>query len=480
MLIVALLASTASMMPAALAEETAAPPPGTAAPPTTAPPVATEPTAPAPPSATTTTTVAVTPAPAAPPPRVPARQVRRIKVTRDITFPIVFPSKYGSSFGYCRDNCTREHHGVDIFTYRWKGGPVVAAHSGIVEKAEVYGRQDFCSVYLRGFDGWQTRYVHLNTDHPATDDGDWTDGCLAPGIEVGAYVERGQILGWVGDSGNAEHTVPHIHFEIRTPRGLPVDPYRSLRYADRVRYTAIPLDVPEMAAVQLSEIVFPNGSSVVYVTSIDAGAEDGIGLPWHASLSGPVLLIGSDGLAEETRTEIARLGPMAIVVLDRSSPVSTPAQADLAALAQTVEHMPFPDAMSRTEAPIAGGLPRVLRVEDPPMRVVTVETTAGVSTEVSVATAELAEGIATLRYVSDERISRKRGRSVWSGPGRSGARGRVYYQEGDRWIRFARDEAPETAPELGIVIVAGNRELTEPTLNFLRSLAAVGIQPVWR
>ena len=49
-------------------------------------------------------------------------------------------------------------------------------------------------------------------------------------------MEAGQIIGWVGDSGNAEFTPPHLHFEIRMPNGLPVDPYKSLKAAKRIRY----------------------------------------------------------------------------------------------------------------------------------------------------------------------------------------------------------------------------------------------------
>ncbi|MEN8238968.1 MAG: peptidoglycan DD-metalloendopeptidase family protein [Actinomycetota bacterium] len=155
--------------------------------------------------------------------------VERIEVVRDIVFPIVGRAGYYDGFGACRDGCTREHHGVDIGTYGWKGLPVVASHDGTVIRTTYDQRLAGCAVILRGDDGWESRYVHLNTDFPGTD----TDGysCLAPGIELGAEVVAGQILGWVGDSGNAENTIPHIHFEIRTPEGIPVNAYESLKAA---------------------------------------------------------------------------------------------------------------------------------------------------------------------------------------------------------------------------------------------------------
>jgi peptidoglycan hydrolase-like protein with peptidoglycan-binding domain len=40
------------------------------------------------------------------------------------------------------------------------------------------------------------------------------------------------LIGWVGDSGNAESTSPHLHFELRDPSDVIVNPYRALRTAE--------------------------------------------------------------------------------------------------------------------------------------------------------------------------------------------------------------------------------------------------------
>ncbi|RPI21231.1 MAG: M23 family metallopeptidase, partial [Actinobacteria bacterium] len=134
-----------------------------------------------------------------------APPVSRIRVVRALTFPVVGPARYEDAFGDCRDDCNRAHHGIDIFSNGWKGVPVVAAHSGIVERAEVYGKRSTCAIHIRAADGWETRYLHLNTDTPGTDDGAYREGCAAPGVTVGSYVAAGQIIGWLGDSGNAEY-----------------------------------------------------------------------------------------------------------------------------------------------------------------------------------------------------------------------------------------------------------------------------------
>lgn len=114
-----------------------------------------------------------------------------------------------SSFGAPRDGGRRRHHGADLFARR--GTPVVAAAAGVVLWRGTTPRGGRV-VYTVGRRGALLYYAHLET---------W-----APHLAPGDPVARGTLLGFVGDSGNARGTRPHLHFEAR-PLALalaPVDP----------------------------------------------------------------------------------------------------------------------------------------------------------------------------------------------------------------------------------------------------------------
>ena len=104
---------------------------------------------------------------------------------------------------------------------------VYAAADGVVRYVGV-NRLSGRNVKIDHIGGWSSYYVHLNNDNPDTDDGDapWSL-TVAPGVEEGMRVEAGQLIGWVGDSGNAETTTPHTHFELRHD-GSAIDPYEIL------------------------------------------------------------------------------------------------------------------------------------------------------------------------------------------------------------------------------------------------------------
>lgn len=150
------------------------------------------------------------------PPMLPATRYRMV-------FPLAGPLEVLSVFGAERDNGERSHKGVDLAAPRLT--PVLAVKDGVVSRAN----HESVGVVIRHFDGWTSWYLHLNNDTVGTDDGKGRG--IAPGLEVGDFVAAGQVIGWVGDSGNAEPTPPHLHFELRNRWGEAIDPLLSLRSA---------------------------------------------------------------------------------------------------------------------------------------------------------------------------------------------------------------------------------------------------------
>ncbi|MEX2653209.1 MAG: M23 family metallopeptidase [Acidimicrobiia bacterium] len=156
----------------------------------------------------------------------------------DGIYPMVFPIQGGAyrltdSFGDPRAG--HLHEGEDIMTDGVKGLLVVAAAGGTVGWMANQQGGNCCAMQIEHDDGWATRYIHLNNDTQNPDGSYSDDGQgwgFAPGIGPGVRVEAGQVIGYVGDSGNAENVGPHLHFELRNPDGVAVDPYASLLAAE--------------------------------------------------------------------------------------------------------------------------------------------------------------------------------------------------------------------------------------------------------
>ncbi len=113
-----------------------------------------------------------------------------------------------SFFGDPRDTGRRKHHGIDIFASRHT--PVIApSHSNVnrVGEGKIGGR------YVWLYDS--KRSMHLYFAHLETQE-----------VSSQTKVVAGQIIGTVGNSGNARSTRPHLHFGIY--RNGPIDPWHFI------------------------------------------------------------------------------------------------------------------------------------------------------------------------------------------------------------------------------------------------------------
>src|SRR5919109_5214921 len=149
-------------------------------------------------------------------------------------FPVVGNVTFTDDFGDPRPG--GQHEGNDVMSRRHQ--PAIAFERGRVEK-HVGSTLGTCMLYLHGHSGMTYVYIHLNNDVGTTNDND--GGCRngvswAPSLRDGDFVRRGQLVGYVGDSGDADGIQPHLHFEIRRPNGSPINPYEYLRKAKRLLY----------------------------------------------------------------------------------------------------------------------------------------------------------------------------------------------------------------------------------------------------
>jgi Ca2+-binding RTX toxin-like protein len=152
------------------------------------------------------------------------------KVDYPLVFPVDAPATTGGRTHFWDSRPSGIHHAQDIMADKMT--PVFAVADGTVRYVNWSSNPNdlnpdrCCSLSITHDDGWGSVYIHLNNDTEGTDDGEgWG---IAPGILPGTHVERGQLIGWVGDSGNAENTMPHLHFELIDYYGTYVDAYPSL------------------------------------------------------------------------------------------------------------------------------------------------------------------------------------------------------------------------------------------------------------
>ena len=147
-------------------------------------------------------------------------------------FPIAGPASFTSDFNEGRSG-GRLHAGNDLFGEH--GTPLVAVDDGQVRSGRDPLGGNVLNLYAT--DGTRYYYAHLNA---------FTDGATTL-VDPPAprMVRAGEIVGFLGNTGNAKTTAPHVHFEIHPANGPAIDPFPSLQNAPRM---SDPRVAPSVAA----------------------------------------------------------------------------------------------------------------------------------------------------------------------------------------------------------------------------------------
>ncbi|MCC6832147.1 MAG: peptidoglycan DD-metalloendopeptidase family protein [Thermoleophilia bacterium] len=147
-------------------------------------------------------------------------------------FPVAGETSYGDDYGAARAG-TGWHQGNDLFAA--VGTPVVAVADGTISKVG-WNTLGGNRLWLTDTAGTGYYYAHLSAYAPVAFDG--------------SQVRAGEVIAYVGNTGQAATTPPHLHFEVH-PGGMdadPVDPYALLRAWESGGVTAFAADTAVEAA----------------------------------------------------------------------------------------------------------------------------------------------------------------------------------------------------------------------------------------
>ena len=136
----------------------------------------------------------------------------------------VTPHHLTNSWGNPRDGGRRKHRGIDIFAPR--GTAVVAVADGIITYIGDQPKGGHC-LWLTTENGTSFYYAHLDR---------W-----AAGLYEGMEVRSGDLLGYVGNTGNARTTPPHLHFGINDNDEM-VNPYPVLTRASVIQRARVAVE----------------------------------------------------------------------------------------------------------------------------------------------------------------------------------------------------------------------------------------------
>jgi murein DD-endopeptidase MepM/ murein hydrolase activator NlpD len=135
-------------------------------------------------------------------------------------FPVADPHTFQEDFGDPRlpgTEFAHFHQGCDVVAA--ESTELYAAERGVITQVSsslLGGTQ----LWLKGESGTSYYYAHLSK--------------YAAGLHAGQVVDAGELVGYVGHTGDAYG--PHLHFEVHPGGGAAIDPYPLLLVADEQRH----------------------------------------------------------------------------------------------------------------------------------------------------------------------------------------------------------------------------------------------------
>lgn len=148
-----------------------------------------------------------------------------------VPMPILFgltPDNMISDFGDLRGGGTRRHEGQDILAPR--GAPIATPTDAVVTRV---GNGDSSGYYVYTANPGGETFVYMHLDKRSE-------------LDEGDELSKGELIGYVGNTGNASGGATHLHFEIHDDDGDPIDPFprltRIFPLADKIEYLENILD----------------------------------------------------------------------------------------------------------------------------------------------------------------------------------------------------------------------------------------------
>ena len=208
-------------------------------------------------------------------------------------FPIYGPAVYIDTFGVPRAT-DKFHHGDDVFGRL--GQPILAVTDGTLFGVR-YDKIGGYRLWLLDHQGNQFYYAHLSA--------------YSTVVANGAHVHAGQVIGFMGNTGDAEGTPVHLHFEVHPvsllylgPDGA-VDPTRYLRRWKRQQTLPFPVSASFAAALPGSGAVPEPGA--VLLGQRDISSADGFdAAALQRALAAPATLMQTLAPSVQPRTAPAR------------------------------------------------------------------------------------------------------------------------------------------------------------------------------